>query len=47
MFNALKENKYILNLFVKRNWKKWTDNRKRAKILADNRKTHHHFETLL
>ena len=34
------------NFFVNRNWKKLTDSRKRAKILADNRKRHHPIETL-
>ena len=29
-----------------RNWKKLTDSRKRAKILTDNRKSHHPIETL-
>ena len=36
-----KRKKLILNFFVNRNWKKITDSRKRAKILADNRKSHH------
>ena len=36
----------IFNFFVNRNWKKLADSRKRAKILADNRKCHHHIETL-
>ena len=36
----------IFNFFVNRNWKKLTDSRKRAKILADNRKSHHSIETL-
>ena len=35
------------NFFVNRNWKKLTDSRKRAKILADNRKRHHPIETLM
>ena len=35
------------NLIFNRNWKKLTDSRKRAKILADNRKSHHPIETLL
>ena len=33
-------------LSVNRNWKKLTDSRKRAKILADNRECHHPSETL-
>ena len=36
----------IFNFFVNRNWKKLADSRKRAKILADNRKCHHPIETL-
>ena len=32
---------------VNRNWKKLTDSRKRAKILADNRKSRHPIETLM
>ena len=36
----------IFNFFVNRNWKKLADSRKRAKILADNRKYHHPIETL-
>ena len=47
MFNSLKQKKLIFNFFVNRNWKKLTDSRKRAKILADNRKSHHPIETLL
>ena len=31
---------------MNRNWKKLTDNRKRAKTLAENRKRHHPIETL-
>ena len=46
IFNSLKQNKLIFNFFVNRNWKKLTDSRKRAKILADNRKRHHPIETL-
>ena len=42
-----KRKKLILNFFVNRNWKKITDSRKRAKILADNRKSHHPIETLI
>ena len=45
-FNSLKRKKLIFNFFVNRNWKKLTDSRKRAKILADNRKSHHPVETL-
>ena len=47
IFNSLKQKKLIFNFFVNRNWKKLTDSRKRAKILADNRKRHHPIETLL
>ena len=43
----MKQKKLIFNFFVNRNWKKLTDSRKRAKILADNRKSHHPIETLL
>ena len=39
--------KIFLKLTINRNWKKLTDSRKRAKILADNRKSHHPIETLL
>ena len=42
----MKQKKLIFNFFVNRNWKKLTDSRRRAKILADNRKSHHHIETL-
>ena len=45
--NSLKQKKLIFNFFVNRNWKKLTDSRKRAKILADNRKSHHPIEILL
>ena len=44
--NSLKQKKLIFNFFVNRNWKKLIDSRKRAKILADNRKSHHPIETL-
>ena len=44
--NFLKQKKLIFNFFVNRNWNKLTDSRKRAKILADNRKNHHPIETL-
>ena len=47
IFNSLKQKNLIFNFFVNRNWKKLTDSRKRAKILADNRKSHHPIETLL
>ena len=47
IFNSLKQKKLIFNLFVNRSWKILTDSRKRAKILADNRKSHNPFETLL
>ena len=42
----MKQKKLIFNFFVNRNWKKVTDSRKRAKILADNRKYNHPIETL-
>ena len=45
MFNSLKQKKLIFNFFVDRNWKKLTDSRERAKILADNRKSDHTIET--
>ena len=47
IFNSLKQKKLIFNFFVNRSWKILTDSRKRAKILADNRKSHHPIETLL
>ena len=43
----MKQKKLIFNFFVNRNWKKLTDSRKRAQILADNRKSHHPIETLV
>ena len=43
----MKQKKLIFNFFVNRNWKKLADSRKRAKILADNRKSHHPIETLI
>ena len=46
IFKSLKQKKLIFNFFVNRNWKKLTDSRKRSKILADNRKSHHPIETL-
>ena len=45
--NPLKQNKLIFNFFINRNWKKLPDSRKRAKILADNRKSDHPIETLV
>ena len=36
------DTKVILNFFINRNWKKLTDSRKRANILADNSKSHRH-----
>ena len=42
----MKQKKIIFNFFVNRNWKNLTDSRKRAKILDDNRKSHHLIETL-
>ena len=47
IFNFLKQTKLIFNFFVNRNWKKLADSRKRAKILAANRKCHNPIETLL
>ena len=47
MFNSLKQKKLIFNFFINRNWNKLTDSRKRAKILADNRKRRQPIETLL
>ena len=43
----MKQRELIFNFFVNRNWKKLTDSRKRAKILADNRKSHHPTGTLI
>ena len=43
----MKQKKLIFNFFVNRNWKKLTDSRKRAKILANKRKSHNSIETLL
>ena len=37
----MKQKKLIFNFSVNRNWKKLTDSRKGAKILADNRNSHH------
>ena len=39
IFNSLKQKKLIFNFFVNRNWKKLTGSGKRARILADNRKS--------
>ena len=39
--------KLFFKLTINRNWKKLTNSRKRAKILADNRKSQHPIETLL
>ena len=47
IFNSLKQKKLISNFFVNRNWKKLTDSRKKAKILADNGTSHHPIETLI
>ena len=47
IFNFLKQKKLVFNYFVNRNWKKLTDSRERAKILAVNRKSHHPIEILL
>ena len=41
IFNS-ETKKVIFNFFINRNWKKLTDSRKRANILADNRKSHRH-----
>ena len=46
IFNCLKQKKLIFNFYVNRNWKKLTDSRKRAKLLADNRNSHPPIETL-
>ena len=40
IFNSLKQKNLIFNFVVNRNWKKITDSRKRAKILADNGKSY-------
>ena len=47
ILNSSKQKKLIFNFFIKRNWKKLTDSRKRAKILADNHKSQHLIETLI
>ena len=41
----MKQKKLMFNFFVNRNWLKLTDTSKRAKILANNRKSHHPIET--
>ena len=46
IFNSLKQKKLIFNFFVNRNRKNLTDSRKRAEILADNRKRQHPIENL-
>ena len=46
IFNYLKQKKLIFNFLVNRNWKNFTDSRKRAKISAHNRKSNHPIETL-
>ena len=43
IFNSFKQKKLILIFFVNRNWNKLTDSCKRAKILADNRKSPPHW----
>ena len=47
IFISLTQKKLIFNFFVNHNWKKLTDSRKKAKILADKRKSHHPIKTLL
>ena len=47
IFTSLKQKKLIFNSFVNHNWKKITNSRKRAEILADNRKIHHPIEVRL
>ena len=47
IFNSLKQKELIFNFFVNPNWKKLADSRKRAEVLADNRKSHHPIETLV
>ena len=46
IFNFLKQKKLIFNFSLTVTEKKLIDSRKRAKILADNRKSHHPIETL-
>ena len=43
----MKQKELIFNIFVNRNWKKLTESRKRAKILAESRKSPLPIETLL
>ena len=47
ILNSLKQKKLIFNFLVNRNRKNLIDSRKRAKILADSRNSHHPIETLL
>ena len=47
IFNSLKQKKLIFNFLLTVTEKKITDSRKRTKIFADNRKSHHPIETLL
>ena len=47
VLDSLKQKKLIFNFVVNRNWEKLTDSRKRAKILANNRKCYQPLETLL
>ena len=46
ILNSLNQKKLIFNFLVNRHLKNLTDSRKKAKILADNRKSHHPIETL-
>ena len=46
IFNSLKQNKLIFNFLLTVTEKKLTNSRKKAKILADNRKSRHPIETL-
>ena len=46
ILNPLKQRKSVFNFFGNRNRNKLTDSRKRANILAHNRKSHHPIETL-
>ena len=43
----MKQKELIFNIFVNRNWKKLTESRKRAKIVAESRQSHLPIETLL
>ena len=47
IFNSLKQKKLIFNFLLTVTEKKLTDSRKRAKILADNCKSHHPIDTLI